>query len=96
MEVGRFQFHRRAFAALNELSPADQAQVLDRLQVLDGIPPRDWPVQQVKKLGTEPGLYLLRIDNSLRAIVLAAEGQEPEVLDLVRHETLEKFAKVGR
>jgi hypothetical protein len=25
MDVGQFRFHRRAFAALNELSPADQA-----------------------------------------------------------------------
>ncbi len=96
MEVGRFRFHRRAFTALNELSPTDQARVLDQLRVLDGIPPQDWPVPQVKKLGAEPGLYLLRIDSSLRAIVHVAEGQEPEVLDLVRHETLEKFARAGR
>ena len=97
MDVGQFQFHRRAFAALNELSPADRAKVLDQLAALDGIPRRDWSAgQQVRKLGTDPALYLLRIDQSLRAIVRAPEGQEPEVLDLVRHETLERFAKAGK
>jgi hypothetical protein len=97
MEVGHFQFHRRAFAALNELSPADRAKVLDQLAALNGIPRRDWSArQQVRKLGTDPALYLLRIDQSLRVIVRAPEGHEPEVLDLVRHETLERFAKAGK
>jgi len=96
MEVGRFQFHRRAFAALSELSPEDQTRVLDQLSALEGVPRQHWSTSLVRKLGTEPGLYLLRIDHSLRAIVRALDGQVPEVLDLVRHETLEKFAKAGK
>jgi hypothetical protein len=96
MEAGQFQFHRRASAALNELSPADQTKVLVQLPALEGIPRPDWSASLVRKLGTDPGLYLLRIDHSLRAIVRALGGQVPEVLDLVRHETLEKFAKAGK
>ena len=38
MEVGQFQFHRRASAALNELSPADQTKVLGQLSALESIP----------------------------------------------------------
>jgi hypothetical protein len=33
------------------------------------------------------------VNDSLRVIVWAADGHKPEVMDIVRHETLESFAK---
>jgi hypothetical protein len=95
MEIGRFKFHRRASTAFNELSSGDQARVLESVAPLAGTPLQQWPPRMVKKLRSDPDLYLLRIDDSLRAIVRAPEGIDPEILDLVRHETLESFAKAG-
>lgn len=94
MEVSSYRFHRRAFMALNQLTADEQAQVLETLTSLVDTPAVQWPVAQVKRLPGEPPLYLVRIDDSLRAIVSAAAGQEPEVMDIVRRETLESFAKI--
>jgi hypothetical protein len=91
--IGRLRLHRRASAALYELPPADRGTALDRIETLAGIPVHDWPKDQVTALGS--GLFLLRIDDSLRAIVSATEGREPEVLDFVRREMLENFAPAG-
>ncbi len=94
MEIGRFAFHRRALAALDQLPAPDQARILDRLAALAGQPLDHWPPRIVEKLKSDPDLYLIRIDDSLRAIVRSPEGEDAEVLDVVRHETLERFAKV--
>jgi len=93
MEVGNYKFHRRAFMALNQLPADEQAKVLETLARLFDSPADQWPAAQAKRLSGEPPLYLVRIDDSLRAIVSSAEGQEPEVMDIVRRETLEFFAK---
>ena len=95
MEVGSYKFHRRAFMALNQLAAEEQAHVLEALTGLVDAPAAQWPVAQAKRLPGEPPLYLVRIDDSLRAIVSAPDGQEPEVMDIVRRETLESFAKVA-
>jgi hypothetical protein len=93
MEVGSRKFHRRAFMALNQLDADEQAQVLETLAGLVDVSPVQWPAPQAKRLPGEPPLYLVRVNDSLRAIVQAADGQEPEVMDIVRRETLEFFAK---
>ena len=93
MAVSSYRFHRRAFTALHQLTANEQAQVLEELVGLVETPAAQWPPAQAKRLPGEPPLYLVRIDDSLRAIVSAPEGQEPEVMDLVRRETLEFFAK---
>jgi hypothetical protein len=95
METGLYEFHRRAFTALNELSEEDRAKVLDCLTQLAGQPRDRWPSQQAKRLNGDPDLYLIRIDDSLRAIVRMSNDLTLNVLDLVRHETLESFANVG-
>src|SRR5947209_12020581 len=93
MEVGSYKFHRRALSALNQLAADEQAQVLERLAGLVDTPASQWSAAQVKKLPGDPALYLVRVNDSLRAIVQAGNRTEPEVLDLVRHETLQSFAK---
>lgn len=93
MEVGTYKFHRRALMALNQLAADEQAQVLERLNHLVETPPIQWTAAEAKRLPGEPPLYLVRVDDSLRAMVQAANGHEPEVMDIVRRETLEFFAK---
>ena len=41
-------------------------------------------------------LYLLRLDNDLRAFIPVPEHGEPEVVDIVMRERLEQFAKAAR
>ena len=93
MKVGSYTFHRRAFMALNQLDADEQARVLEALAGLVETPAVQWPAAQAKRLPGDPPHYLVRLDDSLRAIVSVADGQEPEVMDLVRRETLESFAK---
>jgi hypothetical protein len=95
MEVGSYKFHRRAFTALNQLAGDEQAQVLETLAALVDTPAAQWPAAQAKRLPGEQPLYLVRVNDSLRIIVRAADGQEPEVMDIVRHETLESFNKAA-
>ncbi len=92
MENGSFGFHRRAFMALGELSDAERAAILDRLEALSATSPRDWQARVVRRPGIASTLYLIRIDESLRVLIAAPEGRTPEVVDIVRHETLQQFA----
>jgi hypothetical protein len=93
MELDRLRFHRRADAVLNELSPADRAVVLERLEALARVPTREWDAREVKKPGADRPLYLVRLNDSLRAFIDLPAIGSPEVLDIVRQETLESFAK---
>ncbi len=95
MEVGSYKFHRRAFAALNQLAADEQAQVLDTLAALVDTPATHWRAAEVQRLPGDQPLYLVRVNDSLRVIVRAADGQEPEVMDIVRHETLKSFTKAA-
>jgi len=95
MQLGSYKFHRRAFTALHQLPAEEQAQVLETLAALTDAPAAVWPADQAKRLPGSQPLYLVRVNDSLRAIVRAADGQEPEVMDVVRHETLETFTKAA-
>ena len=95
METPLFRFHRRALIALNQLPEDERTRIRERLELLVQTPLRDWPMAGAKKLHAETSLYLVRVDDSLRLIVRAGEGEMPEVQDVVRHETLEMFARIG-
>jgi hypothetical protein len=95
MEVGSYTFHRRAAAVFNPLAGDEQAQVLETLAALLGTAVAQWPAAQVKRLPRDQSLYLVHVNDSLRALVQVVAGQEPEVMDLVHHETLECFAKAA-
>jgi hypothetical protein len=77
------------------LTGDQQAQVLETLAALGATPSAQWPAAQVTRLPGDQPLYLVRINDSLRALVRAPAGQEPEVMDLVRHETLASFTKAA-
>jgi hypothetical protein len=95
MQVGTCKFHRRAFFAFHELTSEEQAQVLEVLTALFATPVTTWSLPQVRRLPGEQSLYLVRIDDSWRAFVQAAEGQEPEVMDIVLQDTLDFFARAA-
>jgi hypothetical protein len=92
MENGHFALHRRASMTLGQLPDIEQARVMERLETLADIPPSRWPARIVKRAGVAATLYLVSVDDSLRLLISAPEGQAPEVMDIVRHETLEQFA----
>ena len=95
VEHGRFNLHRRALIALNELPSSDQGQVLEKVAAIVDLPPSQWSSQGVKRLAGDQSLYLLRINDSLRVILREIEGAKPEIQDIVRHETLEQFTRIG-
>ncbi len=92
MEVGSYKFHRRAVAAFNQLETDEQAKVLESLGSLMDVPAAEWSPAVARRLSDDQPLYLVGADNGWRMIVRATDGQEPEVLDLVREETLKTFA----
>ncbi len=93
MENGHFGLHRRASMALGQLPDIEQARVMQRLEALADLPPSEWPARIVKRADVATTLYLISVDESLRLLIAAPEGQAPEVVDIVRHETLEQFAR---
>jgi mRNA-degrading endonuclease RelE of RelBE toxin-antitoxin system len=95
MMVERYRFHRRAITAFNQLAKDEREQVLQTLAVLVDRPADEWTQTQARKLQGDQSLYLVRVNDSLRIILRAADGQEPEVMDFVRHETLEAFTKAA-
>jgi hypothetical protein len=95
MEVGNYKFDYRAFTAFNQLATKEQAQVLETLATLADTPVAQWPATQAKRLPGNQHLYLVRVNDSLRVIVGLPDGQKPEVMDIVRRETLESFSKAA-
>src|SRR5437660_904870 len=95
VEQGHYAFHRRALAALNQLTSEEQGRVLETLATLSDTPPSQWAAEQATRLPGDPPLHLVRVDADLRIILRTTEGEKIEVLDVVRHETLESFARLA-
>jgi hypothetical protein len=88
----RFTLHRRAFPAFHALTRKERAAVSSAVARLVDVPVERWPAESVKRLAADEPLYLLRVDESLRAIIRPTPDRRPEILDLPRHETLQTFA----
>jgi hypothetical protein len=91
MDDLRFSIHRRALPAYHEINRAERSALEAALAPLVNRPERQWPQAGATRLESADPLYLVRVDKSLRAIIRPTAGGQPEVLDLVRHETLERF-----
>lgn len=87
-----FTVHRRALLAHNTLTAAERDALETALAPLSDLPEEQWGTVGAVRLESSEPLYMLRVDKSLRAIVRPTGGA-PEVLDLVRHETLERYFK---
>jgi hypothetical protein len=95
MAFNTYKLHRRALVALNELAPDEQAELMRSLTALLDVPPTRWSPAQARRFPGDQSLYLVPVNDSLRVIVRAADGQQPEIMDIVRHETLELFTKAA-
>jgi hypothetical protein len=95
MAVDTYKLHRRVVMALHELSDDEKARVLDQVAWLVETPLAEWPAAVARKIPGEPSFYLVHVDDSLRLIVRAIAGQPPEILDIVRRETLGYFTKAA-
>lgn len=95
MENGTYTLHRRARIALQQLPEQEQVRINERLNGLAKLETREWLSAGARLLPGEPSLFLVNVDDILRLFVLAAEGQKPELQDVVRKETLEQFARQG-
>jgi hypothetical protein len=95
MSTSRFLVHHRALSAYSTRTPTER-KALDRaINRLVGVPEERWPAAGAVRLESPEPLYLVRVDNSLRAFVRPAAGGQPELVDLVRREMLERFFKNG-
>ena len=93
MSKPRLHIHRRAMLAFDELTTSERNALEEKIAPLTDLPPDQWSSAGVVRLDTPQPLYLLRIDDSLRALLRPGSGGQPEIVDFVRHETLELFFK---
>jgi hypothetical protein len=86
-----FVLHRRALLASSALTPSEREALEAAVGRLAGLSPERWPEAGARRLASEEPLFLVEVDESLRAIVRPARGGQPEVVDVVRHELLQQF-----
>jgi hypothetical protein len=92
---GKYTLHRRALIVLGQLDPKEKAQALAALDRLADTPRDQWAPRRAKLFNPEKSFYLVRANPSLRLIVRATDGEPPEVMDVVRQETLDEFARMA-
>ena len=91
MSDTRFLVHRRAFLAYNTLSPSEREALAQAITPLIDAKENRWPKAGAVRLESVEPLYMVRVDDSLRAIIRPNPGGRPEVLDLIRHEMLQRY-----
>ena len=95
MAVNTYTMHRRARDGFYQLSPDEQALVKEKLHALTGLLPWQWPEARVISLPGTPQDYLVPVDDSLRLIVRTEDGQPLELQDIIRQETIDRFAQAA-
>ena len=91
MDVGNFKFGHLASRVFDQLPVRDQIEVTERLTMLQGLSRAKWSAKGIRKIPNEP-IYLFRVNKSLRAFLRVVDGEQPEVLDIVRQELLDYMA----
>jgi hypothetical protein len=87
-------FHRRAAMALDAFSPQERARIADAARLLQGNGDEALLQTKTAKLATSEPMYVMRATPAIRLIYReTADGIE--VLDVVRRETLQTFAKMA-
>lgn len=95
LSEAKLKIHSRAKTALDALSETDRRKVIESADTLQHTPPGNWPKEKVIPLG-ENGMYLLRVTPELRAFIRINDGEQIEVVDLVREDTLHLFLERQR
>ena len=93
MDEPRFTLHRRAFFKFQALTPEEREVVRTKVAGIAELPVERWPAAGARRLPGEEPVYLVVVDDSWRAFLRPVVGGQPEVLDLVRNETLQMFAQ---
>ena len=92
MEAGGFRLHYRAFVVLSQLPEADQAAIRERLASIANLPPSEWPVRGQATGRGRATLYDPPRQWVEGLLIAVPAGEDPEVVDIVHHETLRQFA----
>jgi hypothetical protein len=91
MVPSRFLLHRRAQLGYSILTQTEREALEASIAPLLGLPEVQWQSARVARLEGEEPFYVVKVDDSLRALVRPTREGPPEVLDLVRHELLQRF-----
>jgi hypothetical protein len=73
------------------LTPAERKSLETALAPLARLPEGKWRTAGAVPLASDEPLYLVKVDDSLRACVRPAEDGRLELVDLVRRELLERY-----
>jgi hypothetical protein len=92
MNDSRFTFRRLALFGYYNLSPAEQDDVVAAITRLVELPVKQWPKAGAIKLKKKEPLYMVSVNDDLRAFVRPIPGGPPEVVDLMHKDTLMMFA----
>jgi hypothetical protein len=96
MKNGRFRVNGRALIGYDSLTEAERGALDRALLPLVNLPEARWTAVGAIRLELKEPLYVVRVDDSLRALVSPADGGRPELVDLVRQEFLQRyFRSVG-
>jgi hypothetical protein len=91
MPNARFTVNSRALLSYNGLTSKERRALSAALAPLSKLPEEQWPTAGAIRLETADPLYMVRVDDSLRAFVRPTSGKLPELLDLARHEMLQRY-----
>lgn len=87
-----FLVHRRAMLWYNGLTRKERRALKEAIAPLLQLPEDQWTQAGAIRLGSAEPLYVLRIDDSIRAFVRPVNGQ-PEIEDFVHQETIDLYFK---
>lgn len=86
-------FHGRALPGYGVLTSEERDALEKVIAPLAKLPVNRWPEAGAVRLKSAEPLFFVRVDDSLRAIIQPTQNGQPEILDFVRHETLQRFFK---
>jgi hypothetical protein len=84
-----FPINHRAFMGYTTLTPEERAAIQAAIDPLVDRPEAEWTAHGAIRLKSSAPLYLLKVDSSLRAYVQPTPEGRPELLDLIRQETID-------
>ncbi len=93
MHHHRYTVNSRALLGYTSLKGKERKALVSALNTLAELPENKWDSAGAIRLGSPEPLYLLRLGDSLRVIVQPTSGGQPELNDLFRRETVERFFK---
>jgi hypothetical protein len=87
------EIDRGAIPAWNTLPDSERKQVIERLEFLRRLPPKNWAEDEARQLKAAEGTYLARVNPSLLLLFLfrAEDGGQFVIENFIRQETLDRY-----